>query len=126
MTMPKILIVDDEQIIRTLINHTLEPLEDNGVVIITAQDGEEALKIIKKDKPELVFLDIAMPEMDGFEVCDTVKNKLHMKGVHIIMVTGMGQEFDREKGIKSGCNFYITKPFSTEELRSKAREILGL
>ena len=71
----KILIVDDEAHIRMLIEQTLEDLEDEGVEIITATNGEEALDAIKTEKPNLVFLDVMMPKMSGFEVCQMVKNE---------------------------------------------------
>ncbi|MEO5358872.1 MAG: response regulator [Nitrospirota bacterium] len=122
--MPTILIVDDEPHIRRLIQQTLEALEDEGVDIITAQNGEEALIIIKEKKPELVLLDIMMPKMNGFVVCETVKKKLGMKDVYIAMLTAKGQAIDKADSIKSGCDDFITKPFSTKDLRTKAREIL--
>ncbi|MEO5358476.1 MAG: response regulator [Nitrospirae bacterium YQR-1] len=123
--MPTILIADDEQHIRMLIEQTLEALEDDGVDILTAENGAEALDVIKEKKPELVFLDVMMPKMNGFDVCNTVKNELGIKGIYIIMLTAKGQEFDKQKGIESGCDLYITKPFSPKELKNKAKEILG-
>ncbi|MBF0515955.1 MAG: response regulator [Nitrospirae bacterium] len=122
--MPTILIVDDEQYMRRLMEQTLEPLENDGVDILTARSGEEALETIKAKKPELVLLDIMMPNMDGYELCKIVKHDLGMNEVSIIMVTAKGQDVDKEDGIQSGCDDYITKPFGTKELRSKAREIL--
>ncbi|KWT81178.1 response regulator transcription factor [Candidatus Magnetominusculus xianensis] len=122
--MPTILIADDEFHIRRLIQQTLELFEDEGVEIITAQNGEEALNIIKEKRPELVFLDIVMPEIDGFSVCITVKKELGMKDVHIAILTAMGQECDKAMGKLCGCDDFITKPFSTKELRTKVREIL--
>lgn len=124
--MPTILIVDDEQHIRLLIEQTLEELEDDGVEILTADNGTGALEIIKENQPELVFLDVMMPKMNGFDVCNTVKNELGMKGIYIILLTAKGQEFDKEKGKECGSDLYITKPFSPKELRNKAKEILGL
>ncbi|QWR78992.1 response regulator [Candidatus Magnetomonas plexicatena] len=124
--MPIILIADDEQHIRMLIEQTLEALEDDGVEILTAENGAEALEIVKEKHPELVFLDVMMPKMNGFDVCNTIKNVLGIKGVYIIMLTAKGQEFDKEKGIESGCDEYVTKPFSPRELKNKAKEVLGL
>ncbi|MBF0458035.1 MAG: response regulator [Nitrospirae bacterium] len=122
--MPTILIADDQPDMRRLIKQTLEDLEDEGVEIITAENGKEALDLIKEKRPELVLLDIMMPLMDGFEVCEEVKNRLFMKEVYIVMVTAKGQEIDRNKGKECGCDDYITKPFSTAEIEDKAREIL--
>ena len=123
---PKILIVDDEAYIRLLIEQTLEELEDQGVEILTADNGEDALKVITTENPKLVFLDIMMPRMNGFEVCDAVKNELGRQDVYVIMLTAKGQEFDKQKGEQVGADLYMTKPFDPDELLEKAREVLGL
>lgn len=124
--MPRILIVDDEAHIRMLLEQTLEELEDEGVELLFAENGEKALEVIKKESPELVFLDVMMPRMNGFEVCSAVKNDLGMNGVYIIMLTAKGQEFDKHKGRESGADIYMTKPFNPDEIVEKAREILGI
>src|SRR3990170_3424565 len=80
--MPCILIVDDEAHIRLLIAQTLEELEEEGVEILTAENGEEALEIIRSEKPRLVFLDVMMPKMNGFDVCRRVKTELGMRDVY--------------------------------------------
>ena len=123
---PKILIVDDEAHIRLLIAQTLEELEDKGVEILTADNGEDALKMIRTEKPGLVFLDVMMPKMNGFDVCQAVKRELGMREVYIIMLTAKGQEFDRRKGEEVGVDLYMTKPFDPDELLEKAMEVLGL
>ncbi|MBW4679459.1 MAG: response regulator [Microcoleus vaginatus WJT46-NPBG5] len=122
----KILIVDDEPHIRILLEQTLEELEDQGVELLTATNGEEALEIIQSEKPELVFLDVMMPKMNGFEVCDAVKNKLEMQNIYIIMLTAKGQEFDKQKGKEVGSDLYMTKPFDPDEVLEKSKTILGL
>jgi DNA-binding response OmpR family regulator len=122
----RILIVDDEPHIRILMEQTLEELEDEGVELLTAANGEEALETIQVEKPELVFLDVMMPKMNGFEVCNAVKNELKIPNVYIIMLTAKGQEFDRQKGNDVGANLYMTKPFDPDEVVEKSREILGL
>jgi DNA-binding response OmpR family regulator len=124
--MPKILIVDDEPHIRILIEQTLEELEDDGVDFAIADNGEDAFEIIKEDRPDLVFLDVMMPKMNGFEVCSRVKNELGLKEVYIIMLTAKGQEFDKVKGVEAGADTYMTKPFNPDDLLEKAREVLGL
>ena len=124
--MPKVLIVDDEPHIRMLLEQTLEDLEDAGVDILTAEDGEKALEIIKADKPDIIFLDVMMPKINGFEVCNIVKNVLNMKDVYIVMLTAKGQEFDKIKGLEAGADIYMTKPFSPDEIYSKTIEVLGL
>lgn len=121
----RILIVDDEPHIRLLLEQTLEDLEDEGVEILTASNGEDALEIIKEQKPDLVFLDVMMPKMNGFEVCNTVKNELGRQDIYIIMLTAKGQEFDKQKGNEVGANLYMTKPFDPDEVMEKSIKILG-
>lgn len=122
----KILIVDDEPHIRLLMAQTLEELEDEGVEVLIAENGEEAIETIKMEKPDLVFLDVMMPKMNGFDVCYAVKNNLDIKDVYIIMLTAKGQEFDKEKGQQVGADLYMTKPFDPDEVVEKSYEILGL
>ena len=122
----KILIVDDEAHIRMLIEQTLEELEDDGVKFLIAENGEEALNLITQEKPQLVFLDVMMPKMNGMEVCRRVKKELALPGVYIILLTAKGQEVDRLKGQEVGADVYMTKPFDPEAILSKAREVLEL
>lgn len=122
----QILIVDDEPHIRILIEQTLEVLEDEGVELLTATNGKEALETIKNEKPALVFLDVMMPKMNGFEVCYTVKHELRIQDVYIIMLTAKGQEFDKQKGNEVGADLYMTKPFDPDEIVKRSIEILGL
>ena len=122
----KILIVDDEAHIRMLIEQTLEELEDEGVTFITADNGEDALRIIGEEKPQLVFLDVMMPKMNGMEVCRRVKKELGIDGVYIVLLTAKGQEVDRLKGQEVGADVYLTKPFDPETLLGKAKSVLGL
>lgn len=124
--MARILIVDDEPHIRILLEQTLEELEDEGVELDTADNGQDALDSIKAEKPDLVFLDVMMPRMNGFEVCSAVKKDLGLKDVYIVMLTAKGQEFDRQKGLEAGADVYMTKPFDPDEVVEKAREVLGL
>ena len=121
----KVLIVDDEPHIRLLMAQTLEELEDEGVEILIAENGEEAIETIQTEKPDLVFLDVMMPKMNGFDVCYAVKNTLDIKDTYIIMLTAKGQEFDKEKGQQSGADLYMTKPFDPDEIVEKSWEILG-
>ncbi len=122
----KILIVDDEAHIRMLIEQTLEDLEDEGVEFLSAENGEIALEIIQKENPQLVFLDVMMPKMNGMEVCRRVKKDLGMADVFIVLLTAKGQETDRQKGLDVGADVYMTKPFDPEVLLNKAREVLGI
>lgn len=124
--MSKILIVDDEPNIRLLMEDILEELEDEGVELLFAANGKEGLEIIIREKPKLVFLDIMMPEVNGYEVCATVKRRLKLEDVYIVLLTAKGQAFDKLKGARVGANFYITKPFRPALLREKARQVLGM
>ncbi len=121
----KVLIVDDEAYIRLLLEQTLEELEDQGVEVMTCENGVDGLKIIQEEQPDLVFLDVMMPKMNGFEVCYTVKRELGMDGVTIVLLTAKGQEYDRQKGEESGADLYMTKPFDPDELLELARQVLG-
>ena len=122
----KILIVDDEAHIRMLIEQTLEELEDEGVEFLTAENGEIALEIIQQEKPNLVFLDVMMPKMNGMEVCRRVKKELVMNDIYIVLLTAKGQEIDRLKGQEVGADVYMTKPFDPEVILNKAKEVLGI
>jgi two-component system alkaline phosphatase synthesis response regulator PhoP len=122
----KILIVDDELHIRMLIEQTLEELEDEDVEFLTAENGEQALRIISAERPALVFLDVMMPKMNGMEVCRRVKKELALDDVYIVLLTAKGQEVDRLKGQEVGADVYMTKPFDPETLLTKARTVLGL
>jgi two-component system alkaline phosphatase synthesis response regulator PhoP len=122
---PTILIVDDEPHLRTLIHQTLEELEDEGVELLTASNGEEALATIESVKPNLVFLDVMMPKLSGFDVCQRTKQELGLTGVYIVLLTAKGQEFDRQRGQAVGADLYMTKPFDPDALLEKAREVLG-
>jgi two-component system, OmpR family, alkaline phosphatase synthesis response regulator PhoP len=118
----KILIVDDEAHIRMLLEQTLEELEE----FLTAENGEIALEIIQQEKPQLVFLDVMMPKMNGMDVCKKVKKELGLSDVYIALLTAKGQELDRQKGQEVGADVYMTKPFDPEVILKKAREVLGL
>lgn len=124
--MPKILIVDDDPNIRILLQQTLEELEDEGVVLVTADNGEAALKIIMSESPDVVFLDVMMPKMNGFDVCSAVKSKLGINDVFIVLLTVKGQKLDRQRGKDVGADIYMTKPFNPDEILKVARNILGL
>jgi DNA-binding response OmpR family regulator len=126
MANKKILIVEDEIAIRIILEQTFEDLEDEGVEILTAVDGKQALETIQAEAPDLVFLDIMMPIMDGFDVCNTVKNELGMQDVYIVILTAKGQEFDKRRGAEVGADVYVTKPFDPDELFELAESVLGM
>jgi two-component system alkaline phosphatase synthesis response regulator PhoP len=121
----KILIVDDEAHIRLLIAQSLEELEDQGVAILIAEDGDEAVEIVQKEHPGLVFLDVMMPRMNGFEVSENIKKKLGFNDVKIVLLTAKGQDFDRKRGEEVGADVYMTKPFDPDELLTIAEKFIS-
>jgi two-component system alkaline phosphatase synthesis response regulator PhoP len=125
--MPKrILIVDDEPHIRTLLEQTLEDLEDLGVELSTASDGLEAWQTAQKTVPDLVILDVMMPHMSGYEVCERIRAEPDLNGTYIIMLTAKGQQVDRLQAQQVGADEYITKPFDPDYLIRRAEEVLGV
>lgn len=123
--MSKILIVDDESHIRLLLGQVLEEFEDAGVELLTASNGKEALETILNETPDIVFLDVMMPEMNGYDVCQIIKKEKEMKNVYIIMLTAKGQEFDKKKGLEVGTDIYMTKPFDPDCIVQTVSEILS-
>ena len=124
--MPTVLIVDDEQHIRLLIEQTLEELEDDGVELLTATNGEEALDVVANHHPELVFLDVMMPRKNGYEACRAIKDDPATAGTIVILLTAKGQADDRTQGLAAGADDYLTKPFDPDHLLDLARAALGL
>jgi two-component system alkaline phosphatase synthesis response regulator PhoP len=122
----KILIVDDEPHIRLLLEQNLEDLEGEGVEILTAADGQQGLDSIKAEQPDLVFLDVMMPRINGFDVCQIVKQELKMDKTYIVLLTAKGQEYDRQHGEAVGADQYLTKPFDPDALLALAQQVLGL
>ena len=122
----KILICDDEPHIRMLLEQTLEDLEDEGVELILATNGQEGLDAILESRPDLVFLDVMMPFLSGFEVCEKVKKEHGLTEIKIVLLTAKGQDADREKGLAAGADEYITKPFDPDDIYDYASETLGI
>jgi two-component system, OmpR family, alkaline phosphatase synthesis response regulator PhoP len=123
----KIGIVDDEAHIRTLIEQTLEDLEDDfDVELMSAANGGEGLELIRTEKPDLVFLDVMMPIMNGYEVTKAVRKDSALSAVTIVLLTAKGQEADKRDGLDAGAARYVTKPFDPDELLHIAVEILEL
>lgn len=123
----KILVVDDEMHIRMLLEQALEDLRDeHDVDILTAADGRQALEVIRREAPDLVFLDVMMPHLDGFAVCKAVGGEADLAAVRIILLTARGQETDRQQGLELGAFGYITKPFDPDEILERSREVLEL
>lgn len=121
-----VLIVDDEQHIRLLIEQTLEELLDEDVELYTAADGDEAMAAIAAQHPDLVFLDVMMPGRSGLDVCRAVRADPQLAGAHIVLLTAKGQAQDRAEGLDAGADEFLTKPFDPDALLALARGVLGL
>ncbi|MCS7029927.1 MAG: response regulator [Gloeomargarita sp. SKYG116] len=122
----RILIVDDEPHIRLLLEQTLEDwAEATGVELLSASNGLDALALIQSQRPNLVFLDVMMPQMNGFDVCRQVKQELALEGIYIVLLTAKGQEFDKAQGRAVGADQYMTKPFDPDQVVRCAMEVLG-
>jgi DNA-binding response OmpR family regulator len=120
--MPKeILIVDDEPSIVVPIQFLME---QQGYRVLVAENGEDALDAIYKYKPDLILLDIMLPRIDGYEVCEIVRLNPEYRGIKIIFLTAKGREVEIAKGLSLGADAYITKPFSNTELVAKVKELL--
>ena len=124
--MKKILIVDDEANNRLLLEEILEDVKEQGVEILLAEDGRQALDIITSEVPDLVFLDIMMPEVNGYAVCNIVKKQLNLINIYIVLLTAKGQAEDKNKGFNVLCDRYITKPFYFNEVIAIAENVLDL
>lgn len=118
---PLILIVEDEAPIVTLLRYNLER---EGFRVLEANDGEEAMLLATECKPDLVLLDWMLPLVSGIEVCRRLRRAPNTRNVPIIMLTARGEEGDRVRGLNSGADDYITKPFSPSELIARARAVL--
>jgi DNA-binding response OmpR family regulator len=118
----KILIVDDEPHIIRSLGFVLEKADYD---VTAARNGTEALRLVKEERPDLVFLDIMMPEPDGYEVCRRIKSAEQTADVYVIMLTAKGQEADRRRSLEVGADEYMTKPFSPSRAVERVRKALG-
>ncbi|AYE33143.1 response regulator transcription factor [Clostridium septicum] len=121
MAHERVLVVDDESHIVELISYNLI---NAGYDVITANNGCDAIKIAKDEKPSLVLLDLMLPGMDGFDVCKEIKGNKELKNTSIIMLTAKGEELDKILGLELGADDYITKPFSIRELLARVKAVL--
>ncbi|MCU7796980.1 MAG: response regulator [Candidatus Thiodiazotropha sp. (ex Semelilucina semeliformis)] len=118
----EILVVDDEPNIVLSLEFLLKK---EGYQVRTASNGEEALNVLKETKTDLVLLDVMMPRMDGYDVCQAVRADPKLSSVRIIMLTARGRDIERDKGLALGADDYVTKPFATRELVDKVKSFLG-
>ncbi len=117
-----ILVIDDEPYILRSLSYLLTR---EGYGVATASNGEEGLERVRSLRPPLMFLDIMMPNMNGYEVCEQVKQDPSLAGTYVIMLSAKGQQIDRERGLLGGADEYMTKPFSPREVAQRVRTILA-
>jgi DNA-binding response OmpR family regulator len=113
MSRGKVLVVDDEEYIQHILNFSFGA---EGYEVITATDGEEALKKARHEKPDIIVLDIMMPKMDGYEACKQLKTDPQTKAIPVILLTAKGRDIDRKLGSEAGADDYVVKPFSPGRL----------
>lgn len=118
--MKKVLIVDDEPNILMSLDFLMRK---EGYEVFIARDGYEAIKIIDDDMPDIIVLDIMMPTVDGYEVCQYVKNDDKKKHIKVIFLSAKSKKEDIEKGYEMGADFYMTKPFSTRDLMKEVKRM---
>ncbi len=117
----KILLIDDEP---DIVAMTVMRLEANGFNVVTAEDGNTGYELAKTEKPDLIILDLMLPDMDGYQVCRLLKFDEQFKNIPIIMLTARSQKEDKEWGEKVGADLYMTKPYEAKELLEKIRLLM--
>lgn len=118
----KILIVDDEpNIVRSL----SFVLNKGGYDVSIAEDGDQAMAMIRGSKPDILILDVMMPKKNGYDVCQEIKSDAEFRDIHIMMLTAKGQKGDLEMGLSQGADEYITKPFSPMKIAARVKKLLG-
>ena len=122
MTTHRVLVVDDEPFIMRSLTFVLKR---EGFDILQAHDGEEAIEVVHREKPDLVFLDVMMPKKNGYQVLEEIRANPELAHCRVIMLTAKGQDSDRDKGVAMGADDYMTKPFSPMKIVERAREMLG-
>jgi two-component system, OmpR family, phosphate regulon response regulator PhoB len=118
---PSVLVAEDENALVTLLRYNLER---EGYRVLVAMDGEEALLVAAEEKPDLVLLDWMLPQLSGIEVCRRLRSRQETRNVPIIMLTARGEETDRIRGLDTGADDYLTKPFSMMELLARLRAVM--
>ena len=117
-----ILVVDDEKRILSLLKAYLE---QQGFGVATATNGKDALFVARQEKPDLIILDLMLPKRDGYSICRLLKFDQRYRHIPVLMLTARGLEKDRETGMKTGADAYITKPFDSADLVATVRRLLG-
>ncbi len=118
---PHVLVVEDEEALSQLIKYNLEK---EGYRVSLAQDGEEALMLVDEARPDLVVLDWMLPKVPGIEVCRRIRGRTDARNTPIVMLTARSEESDRIRGLDTGADDYVTKPFSMSELLARLRAVM--
>jgi DNA-binding response OmpR family regulator len=118
----RVLVVDDEPNIVMSLEFLMRRA---GFEVQVARNGREALDALEGAAPDLLLLDVMMPEFDGYEVCERIRARPEWNGTKIVMLTARGREVERERGLALGADAYVTKPFSTRDLVDKVKHMLG-
>jgi two-component system phosphate regulon response regulator PhoB len=111
--MGKVLVIDDEPFILMMLE---DKLKRSGFAVVTSRESVNALELVRKERPDVIVLDWMMPEISGIEICRQLKADPELSSIPVFMLTAKGQEEDEKKGMKTGANRYITKPFSPKAL----------
>ncbi len=122
VAVPKILLVDDDMGLRRLVRLTLGPDYD----VFEANDGQEAIEVARREHPDLVFMDIRMPKLSGYEACRLIKESPDTANAKVVMLTANTRDEDREIGERVGADGYMTKPYSPLALLAKVEELIGV
>jgi len=119
----KVLVVDDEVHITNIVKFTLE---NEGFQVLTAGDGQEGLRMAREQKPDLIILDLMLPNIDGYKVCRLLKFDEKYRTIPIILLSARSSEADKQLGAEVGADFYMSKPFDPEELALKVKELVAV
>jgi DNA-binding response OmpR family regulator len=119
----RVLVVDDEPNIVTSLEFLMRRA---GFEVTIARDGREAVAALDRPPPDLMLLDVMMPELDGYAVCEQVRARREWDGTRIVMLSARGRDAERDRGLSLGADAYVTKPFSTRELVEQVKGMLGV
>lgn len=121
-----ILVVDDERHVRTLLEHTLNPFEEEDVQLNTSASGEEALDLCRQNPPDIIFIDVGMPGMGGYALCDALHSEPCTQHTQIVLMIDMGREPDLTRCNSTRVVDVITKPFDPDRIRLLTGKLLGI
>lgn len=121
-TTKKILVVDDDPYILMSLEYLMKK---NGFEVMVARNGTEALDIVEKQVPDIVLLDIMMPDVDGYAICKHIKSSKKLKEAKVVFMSAKSKETDIRKGYDLGASLYVTKPFSTRQLLKQVQELIS-